>query len=410
MVQILPKIESFGSSFGKNLGSGISEGYSEGQKLKKKYAELAKENEEAKKLDIDLSGFVDPDTRKLILSEGLKGHAKKRESGEELQRNESVIRDLEEKRGLEKDSLKAYIHDPKMAEQISRPSKPSKPSIGSEPVPKKVSSEINRILKENPTASSDELRIKMDEADIPPTYSNPYTENRRRTEEQGAKSSEDKTRALRQETLPVRTQLANKAMTAAQGIQNKEHLLNLIDKGDIDDPTFATLAESLPLKLGKRLLSNDTVEYKAGLVEEFGDLRNIFQGQTRVKEIELLEEKIADLYLNDEQKKSILKSRINALKADMIRAEAAIELEDKPLGILQFNQELEKKAKPKLDALFNQILDEQKSIIDNAEKRKQLPLDANDPEDQQVIDQILKEAGGDFKKAEKLALRKGYKF
>lgn len=353
---------------------------------------------------------MDPDLQKLYIAEQLKSGTKQRESGEELRRNEAVIRDLETQRGLEKGSLQSYVHDPKMAEQISRPEKPTKPTIGTTPVPKVISSKIKQILKDNPNASSDELRSIMDEAEIPPSYSNPYTENRRGTEEQASKNKEDKTRALRQETLPIRTQLANKSLSATQGIQNKQHLLDLIEKGDINDPTFAALAEALPLKLGKRLLSNDTIEYKGGLVEEFNDLKNIFQGATRVKEIELLEEKIADLYLNDEQKKSLLKSRINALKADIIRAEVAEELEGEPLGILQFNKELEKKAKPRLDALFNQILDEQKSIIDNAENRKQLPLDANDPDDQNIIDQILKEAGGDFKKAEKLALKKGYKF
>jgi hypothetical protein len=37
-------------------------------------------------------------------------------------------------------------------------------------------------------------------------------------------------------------------------------------------------------------------------------------------------------------------------------------------------------------------------------------LNINDPDDLQIIDQILKEAGGDAKKAEKLAQKKGYTF
>lgn len=285
-----------------------------------------------------------------------------------------------------------------------------KQALTEKEVPPEIFKRINKVLNENKDASADELRLKMDEARIPPVYSNPYTENRRREQEQLAKTSEKQSQVNRQETLPIRSDIAKKAMAAQQGIKNKENLIDIIERGNLDDPTLAALSEILPFNLGKRLLSPDTVEYKAGLIEEYGDLRNLFSGATRVKEIELLEEKVADLYLTDEQKKSILKSRINALKSDIIRAETAAELEGKPLGVLQFQQELDKLSKPKLDALFNQIIDEQKSIIKDAENRKQLPLDINDPDDKQILLQILQEANGDKEKARKIASKKGYKF
>jgi hypothetical protein len=341
----------------------------------------------------------------------LKGGLEKQKYSDKLLSNQKIISDIEKKRGLPEGSLQAYADDPKMAEQISRPTKEKEQPLTAKEVPKDISSKIKKTLADNPKATADELRISMDEAGIPPVYSNPYTENRRRQEEQSGKVSESKKAAMRAETLPIRTDLAKKAQAASKGIQNKEELLNIIEKGNINDPTFAALAESLPLNLGKRLLSNDTVEYKAGLVEEFTDLRNIFQGQTRIKEIDLLENKIADLYLTDEQKKAVIKSRINALKADMIRAEAAGELEDRDdLGVLQFNNEVERIAKPKLEALFNQVLDEQKSIISSAESRKSLPLNPDDPEDLSILQQILREAGGDKKKAREIAAKKGYKF
>ncbi len=296
-----------------------------------------------------------------------------------------------------------------MAEKVTKPQK-TEGGVTAQAVPPKIASSINKILKSNPKASADDLRIAMDEAGIPPIYSNAYTENRRKTEEQINKSSEEHIRALRQETLPIRKQIADKAMAATQGIQNKEHLLDLIEKGDINDPTFATLAEQFPLNLGKRLLSNDTVEYKSGLIEEFGDLRNLFQGQTRIKEIDLLEQKIADLYLTDDQKKAILRSRINALKSDQIRAEVAQEMENEPFGVLQFENELQKRSQPRLEGLFNRILDEQKAIIQDAENKKKVKLDFNDPEDKKIAESIIKEVGGDRTKARELAKKKGYSF
>jgi hypothetical protein len=340
---------------------------------------------------------------------------KRKQVGEDLVKGRSVVKAYEDTYDLPEGSLDAYQDDPHMARQVAKDlsnklhPKDSKTPFGEKKVPEEYSNKIEEILNANPNATANQLTLKFDKAKIPPGYTNKYVENRRQEEEHLTKNKETRATEMRKETLPIRTELANKAAAAEKGIQNKQELLNLIEKGDINDPTFAALAEALPLNLGKRLLSNDTVEYKAGLVEEFQDLRNIFQGQTRIKEIELLENKIADIYLTDDQKKAVLKSRINALRADVIRAESAAELEDRDdLGVLQFRQEIEKRAKPKLDALFNQILDEQKSIIQDAENRKKIPLSMNDSDDKKIIQQIMSEAGNDWKKAEKLAKEKGY--
>ncbi len=231
-----------------------------------------------------------------------------------------------------------------------------------------------------------------------------------REKREDTKSNERKVENLRKETLPIRKEISDRAESARRSIENKQKQIELIDSGKIDDPTYATLLEAIPMHLGQRFLSPETVEYKAGLVQGYGDLKNIFSGATRVKEVEILEKKIADLYLTDQQKKSILKSSIDTQKADIIREEAASELEGKPLSLLQYRKEVERIAKPKLDALFNKILDEQSAIIKDAENSKKLALDDSDPSDAQIIDQILQEAGGDWRKAEKLAKQKGYKF
>lgn len=391
-------------SFGAQLSQGIGNALNTG-------AQLVGQRNQKQAIESLLgpeAGDLPPEFQKMAYEYQLKSGIEGKKKSSELQGNKAILRDLENKRGLEPGSLSAYENDIKLAETITRPTKTKEPAVTAQEVPPDQAKKIKKILADNPNDSADDLRIKMDEAGIFPIYSNSYTENRRRTEEQSAKTKEDQRRELRQETLPMRKQLAEKAFAAQKGIENKEQLLDIIERGDIDDPTFAALAESLPMKLGKRLLSNDTVEYKAGLVEEFGDLRNIFQGQTRVKEIELLEEKIADLYLTDDQKKAILKSRINALKADTIRAEVAQEIENQPYGVLQFQQELDKRTKPKLEALFNQILDEQKSIIQNAENRKNVPLDLKDSDDIKIIDAILEEAKGDSKRAKEIAKKKGY--
>lgn len=217
-------------------------------------------------------------------------------------------------------------------------------------------------------------------------------------------------RELRKETLPLKQNLIARADASRESIRNKSHLLDLIDKGNLNDPTFAIFAESLPFNLGKRMLSDDTVEYKGGLVDEFSDLKNIFKGATRVKEVEIYENKLADIYLDDSQKKAILKSRINTAKIDLIREEAAQEVEEKFPNItaLQFNKKIAEIAQPKIDALFNTIWGEQKAVLDQAEALKKIPLDYDDPQGKQILDQIMKEAGGNRNKAREIAKKKGY--
>lgn len=217
-------------------------------------------------------------------------------------------------------------------------------------------------------------------------------------------------RELKKETLKRRDEISSRASVARQAITEQEDLLNLIGTGNIDDPTVATILDNIPMNLGRRFLSPETTEYKAGLVNGYRALRNIFQGQTRVKEIELLEDKIADIYLTDEQKKGILRSSIKTLNVDLLREEVAAEIEEQfpNLGLLQFNKKVEEKLKPRLNALADRVIDEQKALIQDAENRKKIPLDYDDPEGRQILEQLVKEAKGDQKKTRELAKKKGY--
>jgi hypothetical protein len=76
MVQILPKVESFGSSFGKAIGGGLGEGVSKGLEKHKLSKQLEKENAEIKaKYGIDMSPFTDEKSRPKIFTQLLKNQA-----------------------------------------------------------------------------------------------------------------------------------------------------------------------------------------------------------------------------------------------------------------------------------------------------------------------------------------------
>jgi hypothetical protein len=85
MVQILPKVESFGSQFGKaiggGLGKGLSEGYSEGQENNKKLAEITRKKKAVSDMFGEHVAEMDPDLQKLYIGEKLKGENLKAEYG-----------------------------------------------------------------------------------------------------------------------------------------------------------------------------------------------------------------------------------------------------------------------------------------------------------------------------------------
>jgi len=408
--QILPQAQPKQASLGKRFSNAVGTGLETGGRM---LQEQRQKEAIGKALGADAQNLP-PEMQKLAYQAKLSGENERAKRVLELQGNQQQINAIEDERGLERGTLKQFVNDPAMAERISKPKADKAPpgGLGGIPIPKEKANAISKIVKENPNATAEELELLFNEAEIEPGYTSKLLESRRQTEQRSSASKDAKEAQLRAETLPMKKEIADKAQAAQQGIENKHQLLDLIKNGDINDPTVAALAEALPLNLGKRLLSNDTVQYKAGLIEEFGDLKNLFKGTTRVKEIELLQEKIADLYLTDDQKEAVLKSRINALQRDVILAEVAADMESEGVNypLLTYQQELNKRAKPKLDALFNRILDEHKAVFQDAENKKKIPLNFSDPDDKRIAEELIKEAGGDRAKARELAKKKGYTF
>lgn len=372
MVQIYE--ENRRPSFAQSIMQGLTEGVAPAIQYYQKSQNESKANATAKELlGMDLSGF-DPETRKALMVEGLKQQGKGKRS---LDTQEFLTR----LRGKKPSNTNEANEIDKM-DALDKPFIPSQDEVMEGTL---LDANLGRVLGHDRDVGLREDR-----------------------EERALKQK--KLDQLRQETAPIKKDIMDRAELSREGIRNKQNLMNIIDRGDLDDPTFAAFASNLPFNLGKRLLSNDTVEYKGGLVDEFGDLKNIFKGATRVKEVEIYEDKLPDIYLTNAQKKAILKSRINSSKIDILREEAAQEVEDKfpELTALKFRSKVEELLQPKINALFNSTWGEQKAVIDQAEARKKLPLDPNDPDDLSIMQQIKKEAGGDKEKAKALAKKKGY--
>lgn len=130
--------QSFGEKYGLNQAAGnLLQGY---------FGTQQRESEDSRLEELtgmNLRG-IDPETKRIMATEALKGGITGKKKTDELIGNRKIISDLEQKRGLEPGSLSAYENDPKMAEQVSRPTKEPKKTQASQP----IDPEQRKIIKE----------------------------------------------------------------------------------------------------------------------------------------------------------------------------------------------------------------------------------------------------------------------
>ena len=106
--------------------------------------------------------------------------------GEEVSEKENALFTPQEQLGIAKHKQAKELAEIKSA------NKAPAGGITAQPISPEISAKTEQILKENPNANADDLKIKMDKAGIPPSNSNPYIENRRRQDETNAKTSTEK--------------------------------------------------------------------------------------------------------------------------------------------------------------------------------------------------------------------------
>lgn len=180
-------------------------------------------------------------------------------------------------------------------------------------------------------------------------------------------------------TEKQRLEYANKGKYARQGINNKKQQIALLKTGKIDTPTKTYIAGLLPGAIGNQVLSPETQLYRAGLFEEFGVLKSMFPGQIRVKEIELLEDKLATLDKSHAAKEKILENGVLKLEQDVILAKhaAKIEKERPEAGIGELDQLIFDSAKDDLDQLYDKIIKGYENIYIDYAKPQTTFVDQN---------------------------------
>jgi len=344
MVQILPPIEkgpSPASQFAESLGNFAQEFMQRKQAM----SQLRSENEAIKQqIGIDLTGINDPKQRQMLTQSALEFRNKFAEQENKYNLRKRLIDEIQDRRQSQ--------HSP---DEVNDAIDKASQQLGMDSTPEDIDWVRNQI--EGGQQEEDPFK----EAEL---YAAAGEPNLSQVAKERAKSALKKTENAKKETLPLRKEYADKAKYASQGIENKKYASSLLKKGDIDNPEKVYFASLLPGAIGNKLLSDDTHLYKAGLFEEFGVLKNMFPGQIRVKEIELLEDKLATLDKSHSAKQKILDIGAKKLERDLILAKTARKVEKKypEASYLEFQQLVQEQSQPELDKLFDEIVNDYDKI------------------------------------------------
>ena len=329
---------------------------------------------------------------------------------QDLQRqtNQGVISDLEQRRGLPAGSLSAYAADPKMAEQISRPQNPQG-GVSAQSVPPQVSQMIREVLNQNPQASSDELRAAMDEAGIPPTFSNPYTENRRRKEEINAKSLGEKEKATRKEETAISQPVLLEMNEVRKNIPLQEQAIQ-----DIQDAAanvspldyFADVTGFEPLR------SASGAKLKTGIKDFF--LSDLTRAGARPNQ--WIEQQLLDALPKIGRSKEAnlitaegMKFKVDLAKKRLEEIDRLSEEDREKYGFVRAN--IDSRATQNMKKYVEQRQKELKSSIERIKKDKNDGKVASGTKlTPDIAMKYLQNSGGDRKKAEEMAKEDGYEF
>lgn len=297
MVQIIE--ENKKPSFRQQLGAGARD-------IMSQLKELGEERKLSKEMP-DISRLP-KEFQKMAYEAQLKQQQEAEKLRGQTQQNEQLIRAIEQQRGLEPGSLQGFVNNPQLAANISKPSAEKNPlgGLSGQPTPPEISSEIEKVLQENPNATADQLSLAMDKANIPRAYSKDYIESRRQETKPVFEPESEKLEAKRQaETADRIVKGYNAAQTENMRLNKQEALMK---SGKLSTPLMVKTLESFGLPLS--VLGNPaTEEYSKVEADYVRDVSSIFPGAIRNFEIVSYMKTIPSLMNSPKGQEAIIRNR-----------------------------------------------------------------------------------------------------
>lgn len=270
MVTVINSPKSFGSSFSGALSESLPDALGSLIERKRQASQLLEEDEALKRQGIDVKGIKNPRIREGLLDQ-------KRKSGEakdKLLANQSIISQLEKDRDLETGALSAYVNDPHMAEQISRPAKEPKKTQASQPIDPEQLKLIDEVRNTPGFDDLDEVgqyraltrgKVSKENAEAESKLKGQQLERGQKATDNSFKAHEDFIKDTTKAYKSWETETKPKLM----------QLRNIKDE-DLIGPTAAVFLEKLGIPLGaledpsSELYNKVSLDLLKGLPETYG--------------------------------------------------------------------------------------------------------------------------------------------
>jgi hypothetical protein len=182
-----------------------------------------------------------------------------------------------------------------------------KPTGGttSQPIPKDINQKMSYIISQSQDLSSDELKNAFDTAGIPPIYSNPYIENRRRQQE----TASEHDIKFHQESADFEKSVNTHANTAKRQLPLIENGIKSVTEGKINPGSLANVFNyfgEAGKKIGNALLSKDEAALLASVPEFLEGRKELFGVRLSDADLEILQDKLPDIGKSKEANLAIL--------------------------------------------------------------------------------------------------------
>lgn len=265
--------------------------------------------------------------------------------------------DLENRRGLRPGELDPYEGDFATAERVTRPPKDKAAvgGLGGTPLTHEESTTIDRVLKENPDATAEELEVAFGRAGVVPGRIGNLIESRRAAEKVAAKNKTEEQKTTRQEELAFHKEsekydddLRKSAKVAKNQLQTVEHIKKTLDKGNVKPSNLANIFKGLGTigdKVANALLKEDAASIQASIPGLLEGWKEIFGVRLSDADLRVLQDKLPDASKNPESNKAILNVLKKYAKISLLRSNIASEIKEKNKGLrpLGYADQVEKR-------------------------------------------------------------------
>lgn len=271
MVQIINSPKSFGTNFSDALAESIPDALANFIESKRKSGQMEAENSALERNGIDARGISNPKLRELLLQQNGKTSA----AQNKLSSNQETIDQLEKDRDLEPGSLKGYVSNPKLAEQVSRPPKEGKKTQASQPIEEDQLKKIKEVRAQPGFNDLDEIEQYRAFTDNGVSKENADVESKLRSKQLTRQDKTFDNAYKAQEEFINDTTNTYKAFES----ETKPRLLQMrnIKDEDLISPTAAVFLDALGIPLGSlkdpssELFRKLSLDLLKGLPETYGN-------------------------------------------------------------------------------------------------------------------------------------------